>query len=772
MSLRRAPRWNGLLRMVGLVGSVALAQEEPTSTCWSGAFTFARCCLGLMLTGDEGCFTEEYNYELCCQAHPLLSAADVSHIAAQSAVAARIGKGTPAAEYSSVFSCLEDDGSVTDWPGLRQVLMTKPWAEVKSFYRSWVINAETSNQATCPLGLISLLLCLVHLKNLGDGGTKWLQTPAMLWAEEALAIFARRTGAIFWRLAASAGWMLPHLLGHMQSMTWPKPHPLRDHRCGGGQQKQKQGAADAKALMEGGWPYEDAAVPRAVARLLRADREQEQLPCPLDAAMRYWAIAEGLARGPSSEEATALLEAVLEEGSSLLHEEVLQAERPLLLLGANEPGGLKALEKAMHTLPLPLSLTAVLGYGAGARQTRLIATTLRPPFDAALQHASTSFSMRLFSVHEVISDHVRSSLVPFCGMLPFIKLVEDVAHNAATSGCPADDEDHCRLTVLEGGANVGSCLLWAAAALQAAGSFLLSIAVEPMREAARLFTTSVQDNGFTENIFVEEKALVGPGEQEAKLRYALGRHGQASLDRHSHSGCGVGAMRHADESCVEEPVRATTIDHSWGRRFGSSHTLDILKLNVNGEEVNALRGARALLSKRRVCMVMMHVFKLRYAVAADLEIMGSSAAEPVGDISRRGGATTTTTSRNSPAAQAAASRVAALSSEMFELLTKEAGMDLLLYLDPPTLRFEKNEAISVKLQTAGQLNEVLTTSDTEHGRMAARWSNKTEQALPSFALEDTTFHQTHLIARQPVSAPETALPCSRPWLYRWLPSDD
>lgn len=72
---------------------------------------------------------------------------------------------------------------------------------------------------------------------------------------------------------------------------------------------------------------------------------------------------------------------------------------------------------------------------------------------------------------------------------------------------------------------------------------------------------------------------------------------------HSHSGCGAGreGQRAPSGACVDEHVEATTVDDAWARRFGREQRMDVLKLNVNGEEMNALRGARRLLSKRKVC---------------------------------------------------------------------------------------------------------------------------------------------------------------------------
>jgi hypothetical protein len=52
-------------------------------------------------------------------------------------------------------------------------------------------------------------------------------------------------------------------------------------------------------------------------------------------------------------------------------------------------------------------------------------------------------------------------------------------------------------------------------------------------------------------------------------------------------------------------VPTTTIDAEW------QAPLDVLKLSVNGAELKTLRGARKLLTQRKVCMVMMHATKVQ-----------------------------------------------------------------------------------------------------------------------------------------------------------------
>merc|ERR1712216_1022039 len=53
--------------------------------------------------------------------------------------------------------------------------------------------------------------------------------------------------------------------------------------------------------------------------------------------------------------------------------------------------------------------------------------------------------------------------------------------------------------------------------------------------------------------------------------------------------------------------------------------MEILKLSVNGEELNTIRGARSLLSKRQICTVMMHVGKVQVGWQAQAEGQNQSA---------------------------------------------------------------------------------------------------------------------------------------------------
>lgn len=293
--------------------------------------------------------------------------------------------------------------------------------------------------------------------------------------------------------------------------------------------------------------------------------------------------------------------------------------------------------------------------------------------------------------------------------------------------------------VLEGGANLGGCLLWAAAALQAVGGFVVSVALEPMYEAWRLFELSVLEGGLAQQIHVERKALTAPNVESSILRYIPGRHGQASLDAHSHSGCETGQ---GQEYCVDEVVEATTVDLAWARRFGPDFQMDVLKLNVNGEELNTLRGSRALLSKRKICTVMMHIFKMQYAIRWERELL----------------------SREAPAEarNAAAGKVRAFSNEV-DILHTEAGMELLLYIDPPIKEFEADEAVSIPILSRDALHSVLevhveeltTVANELLGRNRQRLHESGQQHLPDydndfpkvlpFPIEG--FHQSFILAR-------------------------
>jgi hypothetical protein len=118
--------------------------------------------------------------------------------------------------------------------------------------------------------------------------------------------------------------------------------------------------------------------------------------------------------------------------------------------------------------------------------------------------------------------------------------------------------------------------------------------------------------------------------------------------------------------------------------------MEILKLSVNGEELNVMRGARSLLSKRKVCVVMMHVAKVQ-----------------LGWEDLKGGA----------------AQRAEFSSELWGLL-KDGAMDLALHLDEDvtgqTAGDTRQRPETRVLRSPDELNAVFQGPIYHHDYLVAR----------------------------------------------------
>merc|ERR1712014_350368 len=116
----------------------------------------------------------------------------------------------------------------------------------------------------------------------------------------------------------------------------------------------------------------------------------------------------------------------------------------------------------------------------------------------------------------------------------------------------------------------------------------------------------------------------------------------------------------------------------------------------NGEELNAIRGARALLSRREVCSVLVHVFKAKRGWADE-------AAEP--DV------------RSSDAPDGASGRF--FSTELWGLLSNVGGLEVSLHLDEDlTNQVNKNDPrvrpSTRQIRSATELDSVFREEASPH----------------------------------------------------------
>jgi FkbM family methyltransferase len=279
-----------------------------------------------------------------------------------------------------------------------------------------------------------------------------------------------------------------------------------------------------------------------------------------------------------------------------------------------------------------------------------VADALRK-FDLAIQNKvvtheelqERTYQMRLFPRREIVSDMVRFSRSPFCGMRPFMLLVERVAAGARDEPCGGTAHKKCSLDFVEGGPHIGDCTLWAAAALEQAGLSAFAVGYEPLPDASALFRESVLANRWDGRVVVVPQALAPKDDDFVTLAYYPGHNGEGTTVR-------AAATAHCGRHCTGfQQIPTVSLDNSWPALRPAA--LEILKLSVNGEELNALRGARALLSKRKVCSVLLHVTKVQRGYETAIEAgSGTTGATP-------------------------------FSKELWELLQGVGGLEVSLHLD-------------------------------------------------------------------------------------------
>merc|ERR1711971_156816 len=261
---------------------------------------------------------------------------------------------------------------------------------------------------------------------------------AFLWSEEIIAAMAEAGGPSIWSRLVASDWPVSTLLAYLGGERWPDPHPFASHPCG---PHRRAPVIDTASAITNGLPS--------------ATLSTQPPACALDEAALTWQLARSLADAPtaslaqefdSTKERSGMFEVFIDRGAKILHVGLTSSDRPLLLLAAVEttpPGVISLLAAAYKALPVMIPLASMLGLRNGVMPK---GSTLRPPFDRPIV-----FPMRVFTIPEVISDGIRHSLTPVCGMAPFIGLVANMVEAVAKSGCPGaggKNRRRCRLTVL------------------------------------------------------------------------------------------------------------------------------------------------------------------------------------------------------------------------------------------------------------------------------------------------------------------------------------
>eukprot|EP00933_Yihiella_yeosuensis_P062882 TRINITY_DN658_c0_g3_i2.p1 TRINITY_DN658_c0_g3~~TRINITY_DN658_c0_g3_i2.p1 ORF type:complete len:438 (+),score=80.06 TRINITY_DN658_c0_g3_i2:75-1316(+) len=262
------------------------------------------------------------------------------------------------------------------------------------------------------------------------------------------------------------------------------------------------------------------------------------------------------------------------------------------------------LELLSHAGRVPLHVAGVLEdyLELKGTQNSLLARALEAPTATGPTAYPRTYWFRVNPHREIVSDMVRFTKLPFCGLRPFMRMITDLAEKAIEAGCPtgqnaAPGTKPCEFTFVEGGPHLGDCAMWAAATLRLAGVQLKAMAFEPLPDASALFQQSVVENGLAGSVVVRPAAL-GEDEGTTELVYYRGHNGQATVN-------GDDFKYHRDEVNIVHAPRAALdneVPASWP-------IIDALKLSVNGAERDTMAGARKLLSKRRICSVLLHASK-------------------------------------------------------------------------------------------------------------------------------------------------------------------
>jgi FkbM family methyltransferase len=220
-----------------------------------------------------------------------------------------------------------------------------------------------------------------------------------------------------------------------------------------------------------------------------------------------------------------------------------------------------------------------------------------------------SYVAHLFPFHEKVSDYVRACSQPYCDQV-FIELLLVVGRYYDKSQ---------PIWLLEVGANLGDCALWAMGEL--GPQRLRVLAFEPMAEAVDLLRQAVRSNGWEMSLQVAEAAVMAkPGTVE--LLTVGARIGNPFAQASTSTPKDVGeddaysGFHTAKAGTAGVPTRrvvpATSVDASVpAELLGPDPPPVVLKIVVFNATLEVLDGAKALLSNPSRAVVAMSVLLLR-----------------------------------------------------------------------------------------------------------------------------------------------------------------
>ncbi|CAE7229771.1 unnamed protein product [Symbiodinium necroappetens] len=561
--------------------------------CWGGTFTYERCCLqeSLMSEADAREIQKLTDNMLDC-------GCEVPDL------------GPPAFQ----------GGSFT-WCKYRQAVMLNQ--DLRPFYMPF-LELSVAMLSACPLGALSMMLLDASLKMTNSQVPPDLKKlPSFLRAQEMMHLLLQSDSLSLIGMATS-GWMIFNQMSNLRGAvqrrlggTWGDVAPcLQLPGAGTHAARIYQLVTDAVNFM-----------PVGITSLLETllDASASTITCSLARAGLLLIVAQSMLQQTvqPEEEAIAKVPGV-PPGPGMEARSLLRIGEASLRQGLDSEAKACRLEALGILMASPWPITEVLDLlsypgrlvlpVANAMQTLLELRQEHPLLERALTAASghsgsnaepRSYIFRVNPYREMVSDMVRYTKLPFCGLRPFMRMVADVAKDALQAGCATNaaylgDAETCKFTFVEGGPHLGDCALWASASLRLAGVQTRALAFEPLPDAATLFQQSVAENGLSASVQVRNAAL-GQMTGQTELIHFRGHNGQATVNDYDFPS-------QDRREVVTIPAVEVALDDEVPANWPQ---IDALKLSVNGAERNTLAGARKLLSKRRVCSVLMHATKCK-----------------------------------------------------------------------------------------------------------------------------------------------------------------
>jgi len=578
---------------------------HSASPCWSGDFSFASCCL----VNSAQCWGGAFSYDRCCQQTPLLSVQEVEGIKKLKGQALNCGCSKPDLSHPAF------KGGPFTWCKFYQAIMLNQ--DLRPFYMPF-LEVSVKMLAECPLGSFAMLLLDASLKIANTQETPRLnEMPSFLRAQELLQEIL--DSGISLTEVATSGWMIFNQVSVLRTAVQRRGHGLDVvGTCAQIPPPESLPARMLQTMLEGVSFLPVGAY--SILQLFLRDANLVGAKVPL---CSFAGPAMHLLVAYSSLQQTAPDQAQLpvpgapaspkDEAAQMIQlgdEQLRVALAESAATGSTGTVGALAL-MLVTPWPIPEVLDLLSHPGRVNMEVQTAMEDLlhleegHPLWDKA-QSGRSSYFFRVNPYREMVSDMVRYTKMPFCGLRPFLRMVADVAKAAMSAGCATpgvylEDSRTCEFTFVEGGPHLGDCAMWATTVLRLAGVQTRSIAFEPLPDAAALFQQSVLENGLASHVSVQNAALGQSSGTMTELIHFRGHNGQATVNGEDFPSQD---RREVVTIQAQQLALDDEIPPSWPH-------IDALKLSVNGAERNTLAGARKLLSKRRICSVLMHATKCK-----------------------------------------------------------------------------------------------------------------------------------------------------------------